>query len=158
MLILNGSYMWTCSNLLFAHIFKNSGFKGAIYIWAWGLPLINMIIFFYADDRLKVVSTKLNEFKKGEEVQKYIRYFLDIVVKRGKERSIDIHLKGFIYNHEENCFISDCPLKKFKKYLDKSNYKENKEQKEGHEANSAANNHHLQNNSFSHEGHASHSN
>ena len=127
MIVLLGTYMWTNFVLLISKIFQSSGFSGAIYIWVFGLPLFNFIIIFTSDDKLDVLSTKVNEFKKGEEVQKYIRYFLEMVGKRGKERSVDIHLKGFVYNHEENCTISDCPLKKFKKLYDKSNIP-----KEGH--------------------------
>jgi hypothetical protein len=134
MIILNGTYMWTNFILLVAQVFKSSGFTGAIYIWSFGLPIFITFIIFASDDKLKVLSTKVNEFKKGEEVQRYIRYFLEMVSKRGKDRSVDIHLKGFVYNHEENCTISDCPLKKFKKQLDKSNHKEPKNHKEGNDS------------------------
>jgi hypothetical protein len=157
MIILNGAYMWTNFNLLIAQIFKSSGFTGAIYIWICGLPVFIAVVILTSDDRLKVLSTKVNEFKKGEEVQRYIRYFLEMVNKRGKERSVDIHLKGFVYNHEENCTISDCPLKKFKKILDKTNHKETKEN-DGHEnthtaTNTTHNQHHTGSTSSSGHGH-----
>lgn len=126
MISLNGIYMWTCFIVLISKIFFqtiSNGHNGLIYVWAFGIPLLLLILYLTLDDTLIVLSKKINEFKKGEEVQKYIRYFLHLIKKRRKDRSIDIYIKGFVYTHEENCNISDCPLKKFKRILDRPNSK-----------------------------------
>lgn len=66
-----------------------------------------------SDDTMMVVSNNYNQLLKGDEVQKYIRYYLKAVDEKGKTRESDILLKGYIYNHEETCELSDCPLKDY---------------------------------------------
>ncbi len=45
-------------------------------------------------------------------------YFVD---EKNNEKEIEIFLKGLIYNHEESCLNSDCPLKHYKEFLENFN-------------------------------------
>ncbi len=69
--------------------------------------------------KLSLLLTNLNKFEKGEMVSKQVRFFLDLVDKKDKERISNIRLKGYIYLHNEQCHIPDCPLEKYVKELEK---------------------------------------
>ena len=109
-----------------------------------GMPLISIMLYFATDETATVLSKKVNECKKGEEIQKHIRYFLHYADHRGIDRNVDIILKGYIYNHEENCVDNDCPLKEYKKYLDKGHLVEKygSIHSSSHHRNSKEHNHH----------------
>ena len=108
--------MWTNFTLLISKIFYSQGFTKGIYVWACGLPLVILYLFFKSDDKIYFLSKNINKFQSGEEIEKQMRYFCRLF--HGKHRENEILLKGFIRNHEENCCINDCPLKAVKKLLD----------------------------------------
>jgi hypothetical protein len=89
-----------------------------------GVPIVSIYLYYASDETEYILSKRINECKKGEEIQKHIRYFLHFADHRGKERDVDIILKGYVYNHEEGCTESDCPLKDYKKYLDRGHLSE----------------------------------
>lgn len=108
--VLNGIYFWTCFVILIAYVFADYKFKGTVFLWIFGLPIIVVLLVLLSDDSSYVLSCNINQFQKGEDVQKYIRYFLKSVDNKNKDRNSDMLLKGYIYNHEETCDITDCPL------------------------------------------------
>jgi hypothetical protein len=118
--VCNALYIWTNFVLLISKIFKPKNFTGGIYIWAAGIPLVIISFVFKRSDIISLLSKNLTKFEKGEEVEKQMRYFIRLFHKKGKHRESEILLKGFIRNHEENCGMSDCPLKEVKKLLDSS--------------------------------------
>lgn len=108
--ILNGIYFWACCVLLFAHIFKGYGFNGAIYLFLFGIPLISLLIIVYSDNKIKILQKKLSHFQKGEDIQLHIRYFVKLVEEKNEDSKSDLLMKGFIFNHEKNCELLDCPI------------------------------------------------
>jgi len=82
-----------------------------------------VIVFFLfsSDGSFEMVSKNINEFKTGEEIQRQLRYFLYFVDEKSEEKEIEIFLKGYIYNHEEECLNLDCPLKQYKDMLENIN-------------------------------------
>ena len=127
--IINGIYMWTNFVLLISNILQNINFSnqstanqfgGSIYILLSGIPLIILILTFSknSDDYIEVLSQNINKFQKGEEIERQMRYFLRLILRKGKDRKSEILLKGFVRNHENNCAIGDCPLKIVKRLLD----------------------------------------
>src|SRR5690606_13665350 len=93
-------------------------FSSALYVWFVGLPILTVFFIFYsADDSEEIFAQNINESKNGDEIRRHIRLFLKLGDNRNEKKS-EILLKGYVYTHEENCTILDCPLKKYKKYLD----------------------------------------
>lgn len=110
---LNGIYFWTCILISFSYLFYDYGFKGTVYIWLFSSPIIVVLVIFSSDDKQKVLTCNYKQLQTGEEIQKYIRYFLKVVEDKGKSKQDSLLLSGFIYNHEESCEILTCPLKQY---------------------------------------------
>lgn len=51
-------------------------------------------------------------------VSKQARFFLELVDKKDKERVSKIRLLGYIYLHNQQCSLIDCPLEKYVKELE----------------------------------------
>lgn len=78
-----------------------------------GIPLIISIIVTLSNRDLTLLFTNINKFENGEKVQKQIRYYLDLVDKKDKDRHSFTILKGYIAIYEESCTLQDCALKKY---------------------------------------------
>ncbi len=78
-----------------------------------GLPILIAIIALSEDRGLTLLMTNLNKFKKGENVQKQISHFLELVDNKDIDRDAKTVLKGYIFLYEETCTLSDCALKKY---------------------------------------------
>ena len=51
-------------------------------------------------------------------VGRQVRFFLDLVDKKDTERVSKIRLRGYIFLHNEQCSLTDCPLEKYVKELE----------------------------------------
>ena len=40
-------------------------------------------------------------------------YLVSLIQKKEASRDVSVQLKGYIYNHEENCSIPSCPIKTY---------------------------------------------
>jgi len=78
-----------------------------------GVPLIITIISTLSNQDIALLFTNLNKFENGEKVQKQIRYYLELVDKKDKNRNSFTILKGYITIYEESCTLQDCALKKY---------------------------------------------
>lgn len=56
-------------------------------------------------------------FQSGESVAQKIRFFLNIVQNRNEDRRSAITLKGYVFQHEDECSSRDCQLKQYKEQL-----------------------------------------
>ena len=57
--------MWTNFTLLISKIFYSQGFTKGIYVWACGLPLVILYLFFKSDDKIYFLSKNINKFVSG---------------------------------------------------------------------------------------------
>lgn len=78
-----------------------------------GIPLIISILITFSKHEMILLFTNLNKFQSGETVQKQIRYYLELVDRKDRDRNSFTILKGYISLYEESCTIQDCALKKY---------------------------------------------
>lgn len=45
----------------------------------------------------------VGNFLKGEEVMEQVRFFIELISKKDHNRNSDIVLKGYVFQHEDNC-------------------------------------------------------
>ena len=104
--------------MLICKVLESTSFNGGLELFFVGIPIVSIIILCLKDQKLSLLLTNLNKFEKGEMVSKQVRFFLDLVDKKDTERKSKIRLRGFIYIHNEQCTLIDCPLKKYVKELE----------------------------------------
>ncbi len=92
-------------------------FGSIIYVWMFGCPILVLYFILHSYDDEDILTKNINECKNGNEIRRHIRCVLFLGNYHSGRKS-EILLKGYVYNHEENCTMMDCPLKKYKKYLD----------------------------------------
>ena len=102
-------------SLFLIKVLETTAFDGGIFVFIIGMPIVVFIIITQKDNRFTLLLQNINKFENGESVFKQIRYFLELVDKKYKDRKSNILLKGYIYLHEEYCTLQDCPLKKYLK-------------------------------------------
>ncbi len=78
-----------------------------------GIPLIIFIIITLPSRDITLLFTNLNKLENGEKVQKQLRFYLDIVDNKDKDRNSFTTLKGYIAIYEESCTLQECALKKY---------------------------------------------
>ena len=130
-LVHTGVVLWSFVVLFFIKVLENSAFDGGIYLFFVGIPIVWVIVITQKDDRFKLLLTNVNKFQSGESVFKQIRYFIELVEAKYKDRRSNILLKGYIALHEEYCTIMDCPLKKYLKEIEKTESFDNSNNKGG---------------------------
>ena len=119
-LIHTGIFFWSSIVLFLVKVLEKSSFDGGIFVFIIGTPIIVVIIITQKKQRFSLLLQNINKFEDGASVFKQIRYFLELVDKKYKDRKSNILLKGYIYLHEEYCTLPDCPLKKYLKESEKS--------------------------------------
>lgn len=119
-LIHTGIFFWSTIVLFLIKVLETTAFDGGIFVFIIGMPIVVFIIITQKDNRFTLLLQNINKFENGESVFKQIRYFLELVDKKYKDRKSNILLKGYIYLHEEYCTLQDCPLKKYLKECEKS--------------------------------------
>ena len=119
-LIHTGIFFWSTIVLFLVKVLETTSFDGGIFVFIIGTPIVVFIIVTQKDRRFSLLLQNINKFENGESVFKQIRYFLELVDKKYKDRKSNILLKGYIYLHEEYCTLPDCPLKKYLKECEKS--------------------------------------
>ncbi len=97
---------------------ESTSFNGGLELFFVGIPIISVIIICLKDVKLALLLTNINKFEKGEMVSKQVRFFLDLVDKKDTERVSKIRLRGYIFLHNEQCCLSECPLEKYVKELE----------------------------------------
>ncbi len=81
----------------------------------------------------------IDNFQSGDDVAQQIRYFLNLVQTRNEDRKSAIILKGYVYQHEDECPNKECQLKNYK-ILMTNTLKVKKEKKKFQSLSSAADN------------------
>ena len=109
--VLTGLFVWTNLCLLVAMALENTDFNGALQIYFLGFPLVIVLIATSKDHRKKLILKPLDQFDSGSEWHLKIRFYISLIHRKDMSRNASILLKGFIYDHESTCEISDCPLK-----------------------------------------------
>ena len=130
-LVHTGVVLWSFVVLFFIKVLENAAFDGGIFLFFIGIPIVWVIVVTQNDERFKLLLTNVNKFQNGESVFKQIRYFLELVEAKYKDRRSNILLKGYIALHEEYCTIADCPLKKYLKEIERTESFDNPNNKGG---------------------------
>jgi len=110
-------FCWNTSVLLLCKLLEHTSFDGGLELFFIGVPIVSVIILWMKDGKLSLLLTNINKFEKGEMVSKQVRSFLDLVDKKDTERVSKIRLRGYIFLHNEQCSLADCPLEKYVKEL-----------------------------------------
>ena len=100
-------------SLFVGKIFIFLGFNGAIFMFFSWVILGIIFIFFYRKKEIDFVSINYKEIENTEKFISYINTFYEIIINREFCRKDYIILKSLISKREENCFDSQCPLKKY---------------------------------------------
>ena len=119
-LIHTGIFFWSTVVLFVLKVLEHAEFNGGVYVFIIGTPIIVCIIITQRDHRFNLLMQNINKFQNGETVFKQIRYFLELVDNKYKDRKSNILLKGYIYLHEDYCTLAECPLKKYLKETERS--------------------------------------
>ena len=78
-----------------------------------GIPLLILSISTMNFNKQTLILTNSNKLNSGENFDKQIRYFLELVDNRIIDRNSLGILKGYIEIFEESCISRDCALKKY---------------------------------------------
>ena len=114
-LIHTGIFFWSTVVLFALKVLEHAQFNGGVYVFIIGTPIVVCIIITQRDHRFNLLMQNINKFQNGGAVLKQIRYFLELVDNKYKDRKSNILLKGYIYLHEDYCTLAECPLKKYLK-------------------------------------------
>lgn len=120
---LNSIYCWSTYVLLFQKVLDSMGYslKSGIFLFFAGIPLICLFLAFSYNDDTKIISEQLTDESSVAQIENYIRKFCLMIDEKLKgNRIANFQLKGFIYQHEEDCTNSQCPLKEYKFNLENS--------------------------------------
>lgn len=120
-LLYTGVFLWHSTCLLIGQLLSSTNFDSTILLFFIGIPIVIIIILTIKEDKILLLNQSINNLKTGEEVIEQIRYFLQLVDQREKDRESSVLLKGYILQHCEACTDVECYLLKYKKELDKSN-------------------------------------
>lgn len=113
-----GIFCWHATVLLICKLLEYTSFNGGLELFFVGIPIVSIIILCLKDVKLSLLLTNINKFEKGEMVGRQVRFFLDLVDKKDTERISKIRLRGYIFLHNEQCSLADCPLEKYVKELE----------------------------------------
>jgi len=113
-----GIFCWHATVLLICKFLEYTSFNGGLELFFVGIPVVSVIILYLKDVKLSLLLTNINKFEKGEMVGRQVRFFLDLVDKKDTERVSKIRLRGYIFLHNEQCSLADCPLEKYVKELE----------------------------------------
>ena len=54
-------------------------FKGGVFTWFVGLPIVIIVVLTAKDNRSEILLTNQNKFKQGEEIELQINYFQKMI-------------------------------------------------------------------------------
>jgi hypothetical protein len=100
-------------SLFVGKIFIFLGFNGAIFMFFTWIILGIIFILFYRKKEIDFVSINYREIENTEIFISYVNTFYEIITNREFCRKDYTILKSLISKKEENCFDSQCPLKKY---------------------------------------------
>jgi hypothetical protein len=107
-----------CINIILNY-FEATDFDGTFELWCIILSIILIFNIFYSPNYNKNFIFSLDNLAKPEQALQRIIFFLQLIDMRHEHKEFDLLLRGFIFKHEEDCEIKECPLKIYKqKYLD----------------------------------------
>ena len=120
--------------LFLVKVLEKSSFDGGIFVFIIGTPIIVVIIITQKKQRFSLLLQNINKFEDGASVFKQIRYFLELVDKKYKDRKSNILLKGYIYLHpiigvEDDDDANENERKKLSTKVSNENNKKGKDQK-----------------------------
>ena len=104
-------------SLLIGKIFQQLDFTGSIYLYFVSIIIIFIYILFYKNKEIKFASINYKQINNSVEYLYYISKFHKIIKNKNNSRNYYTILESAITKFEENCLISDCPLKKYIEHL-----------------------------------------
>ena len=100
-------------SLLIGKMLQKIKFTGSIYLFLISIIIIYVNIFFFQNKEIQFISIDYKEINNPVEYLYYISKYYTIIQNKKKSRNNYALLESLINNIEENCIISDCPLKKY---------------------------------------------
>ena len=77
--VVTSLYVWTAFVLFLVKLLEDTSFDAGVLTWIVGGPVIVVLIVSSGDSRTELLLMNSNKFKKGEEVEEQIQYFLKLV-------------------------------------------------------------------------------
>jgi len=109
----NGIFLWSSCMLVIVMIAEDTSFDGGIQAFLMGVPLVILLLFTKGDPRKEMLLKPIEDYDNGEQWYIKLRYYISFIQRKEMNRDVSVQLKGFIYNHEEKCTITNCPLKAY---------------------------------------------
>ncbi|KRX00216.1 hypothetical protein PPERSA_10715 [Pseudocohnilembus persalinus] len=109
--IITTYYLWTNLNLLISLLLYDTSFNGGLIAWLVGLPFLIFIMVSSRKSNIENLIKSQVKFKSGEEVQNHIRYVLELIDSKDKNKNSYMLLIGYVEKHKEICELDDCYLK-----------------------------------------------
>ena len=99
--------------LFIGKVFKELEFSGSIYLFFISVIIIILYIFFYKNKEIDYIIIDYKEINNPDDYLYYISVFYKIIKNKKNSRNNLTVLESLISEIEENCIITDCPLKKY---------------------------------------------
>ena len=100
-------------SLFVGKLFKSLEFTGAIYLFFCSIVIIIIFIFIFKNDEIDYILIDYREINNPVDYLYYVSKFYNIIHNINKSRNNLIILKSLISQIEQNCILTDCPLKKY---------------------------------------------
>lgn len=117
--LFSGVFSWANWVLLFTQVIASAQFTGALEILFLGIPIIGVLVYTRQEDRNKLLLSSETQIAQAELCQKKNFYYLYIIESKEIVRQSQIILKGYVNHHSEVCPYDSCPIKAYKKQMQK---------------------------------------
>ncbi len=92
-------------------------------MYFFGFPFVILAIRSLKDHRKAQLMYNVTKFQNGDQFQRQINYYTSLIELRDEDRDASITIKGYVSHHSEFCLLEDCPLRNFKKQMQKNESK-----------------------------------
>lgn len=86
--------------LMISQMLLSTGFNGGLVIWLCGLPFIWMVIVFDKQSNIDKLFSSNLKFRSGEDLEAHLKYVLQLIQNREKDKNSYMLLIGYIEKHK----------------------------------------------------------